>query len=107
MITKFRMTSLLISPGFKRVEGQQSPDNGKAFLGSFTVDKRSFGTDQSNYNSDMTIGSNASWSGGGTVTIYRGDGSTAKIPFELTVKGTATPSVTPESVQVNWIRPSK
>jgi RHS repeat-associated protein len=94
-------------PKFNRVEGKQSTNNGEAFLGTFIAKSIKLGKDQSNYKYDNGIPDNTDFRSGATVTIYAPDGRTAKIKFEVTVKGTAAPIITPESTQVKWIKPSK
>lgn len=85
-----------------RVDGRQAPRDGEAFIGTFKVHERRFGTTQSNV--DVSIPSDKSITARGSITIYGSGGRIARTTFEVTVNGNNPPTVTPRA-PLNWIRP--
>jgi RHS repeat-associated protein len=87
------------------VEGRQSTENGQASLGLFTIKSVSVSPDPAQYNADRNLPSNASLQTSGTVKIFGPNGNTAEIKFNISAGGDKSPSVTPETTRLKWVKP--
>jgi hypothetical protein len=83
------------------VTGRQTPNGGEAFIGTFQIQVRRFGTTETN--PDRSISNDRSITATGTITLYGSDGRTATQRFEISVTGNNSPTVTPPA-PVNWTR---